>query len=1058
MTQESMPVKEIRNQDKRETRWNSADGRALYRDLFEEAPDSMFIADPQGRLISVHARIIDLTGYSAEELLGMNIIDLVPAEDPVRDPIAKKELDRGKVITKERCMIRKDGDILWVENRMRRLPGGDILGMMIDITDRRQAGEALKASEARFDLTAELSRTCVWEVDETGLYTYVSRAVEQVLGYLPEELVGRMRFYDLRPDDEREAFTAAAFELFERKGCLKNLESRVRTKDGRLIWVSVYGAPLFRENRTVRGYRGCTIDITELKAAEERLAHSHDLLRYIIEHAQSAVAVHDRNLKYIYVSRRYLEEYGVREQDVIGKHHYEVFPDLPQKWRDVHQKALAGEVCRGDRDPYYRQDGSMDWTRWECRPWYEKGGPIGGIIIYTEVITERVQAEEAIRESETNFRRLFETMAQGVIYLGPDGQIILANPSAERILGLDFSAAAGRTLRIRDWKPIREDGSELPDYEHPALVALNTGKQVDSFVMGVTNQKTGDRVWLSVSAIPLSRPGESRPFQVHTSFRDITGRKRVERELIESHRMLKDVIETIPARVFWKDCEGRYLGCNRLFARDAGRDSPESLIGDHDFNLAWTEEAEMYRADDRSVIESGEAKINYEEQQTKADGQKVWLRTSKIPLRDGEGRIYGVLGSCEDITEHKFQQEAREKLETQLRQAQKMESVGRLAGGVAHDFNNMLGVIVGHTEMALAQVDTTSPVFTHLQEIHQAAERSADLTRQLLAFARKQTVTPKVLDLNENVEGMLNMMRRLIGEDIDLAWRPGTHLGSVKMDPSQIEQLLANLCVNARDALRDTGTVTVETRLAAIDEAYCAGHAGFIPGEYVMLAVSDNGCGMGPEVLSHLFEPFFTTKEVGKGTGLGLATVYGIVKQNNGFINVYTEPGYGSTFKIYLPRCTAEPEFMRKEQVEPRPALGHETVLLVEDEPAILDIVQLMLEAQGYRVLAAGTPDEAIRMAWEHGDSINLLITDVVMPRMNGRELARSLMSICPDIKCLFMSGYTANAIAHHGVLDKDAHFIQKPFTVDDLAAKVRHVIEETRETGSSVSLKTPLF
>jgi signal transduction histidine kinase len=379
---------------------------------------------------------------------------------------------------------------------------------------------------------------------------------------------------------------------------------------------------------------------------------------------------------------------------------------------------------------------------------------------------------------------------------------------------------------------------------------------------------------------------------------------------------------------------------------------------------------------------------------------------------------------------------------TQLMQAQKLESVGRLAGGVAHDFNNMLGVILGHTELALGQVDPAQPLHGDLEEIQQAAQRSTGLTRQLLAFARKQTIAPKVLDLNESITGMLKMLQRLIGEDIDLRWRPEAGLWPVRVDPSQLDQILANLCVNARDAITDVGKVTIETANGVFDAAYSAARAGFVPGEYVRIAVSDDGCGMDEETLAHIFEPFFTTKSVGTGTGLGLATVYGIVKQNGGFIYVYSEPGQGTTFTIYLPRHAGKAEAARTDGVAEPLARGHETILLVEDERAILEMTKEMLERQGYVVLAAGTPGAAIRLAKAYPGEIHLLMTDVVMPEMNGGDLATNLLALQPHLKRLFMSGYTSDVIAHRGVLHEGVQFIEKPFSMKGLAAKVREALE----------------
>jgi len=375
-------------------------------------------------------------------------------------------------------------------------------------------------------------------------------------------------------------------------------------------------------------------------------------------------------------------------------------------------------------------------------------------------------------------------------------------------------------------------------------------------------------------------------------------------------------------------------------------------------------------------------------------------------------------------------------------QAQKMESIGRLAGGVAHDFNNMLNVILGHAELAVDQIDPMSPLFGDIQEIRKAAKRSADLTRQLLAFARKQTISPKELDLNDAVEAMLTMLRRLIGENIDLVWLPGARASRVRIDPSQLDQILANLCVNARDAIGEVGKVTIETANVAFDEEYCASHVDFTPGNYVMIAFSDNGCGMEKQTLAHIFEPFFTTKDIGKGTGLGLATVYGIVKQNEGFVNVYSEPGHGTTFKIYLPRLKAPAEQDKTEKLGKTAQGGTETLLVVEDEPSILNMSVIMLKKMGYRVLSAGSPLEAIRVAENCKDEIHLLMTDVVMPEMNGRELAQQLQAKFPGLKRLFVSGYTENVIAHHGVLEPGVFFLQKPFSKDELACALRRVLD----------------
>jgi signal transduction histidine kinase/ActR/RegA family two-component response regulator len=385
------------------------------------------------------------------------------------------------------------------------------------------------------------------------------------------------------------------------------------------------------------------------------------------------------------------------------------------------------------------------------------------------------------------------------------------------------------------------------------------------------------------------------------------------------------------------------------------------------------------------------------------------------------------------------------KTQEQFRQAQKMEAIGRLAGGVAHDYNNMLSVILGYADMVMEKVGPQDPLYDDLNQIMVAGKRSADITRQLLAFARQQTIAPEVLDLNQTVENMLKMLRRLIGEDLDMSWNPGKQIWPIEMDPSQINQIMANLCVNARDAISNVGKITIETGKVTFDEAYCADHDGFVPGDFVRLAVSDDGCGMDKETQERIFEPFFTTKEIGQGTGLGLATVYGIVKQNDGFINVYSEPDKGTTFKIYLPRYQGPHPEEREQRVGIIPKGQNELILVVEDEPQTLRLAEKMLRVLGYRTLTTSIPSEAIQLTKAHAD-ISLLITDVVMPEMNGRELCDQVKANCPDLQCLFMSGYTADVIAHRGVLEEGVHFLQKPFSKKDLGIKVRDVLNQKQK------------
>ncbi len=511
-------------------------------------------------------------------------------------------------------------------------------------------------------------------------------------------------------------------------------------------------------------------------------------------------------------------------------------------------------------------------------------------------------------------------------------------------------------------------------------------------------------------------------------------RRLAEDALLKSEERFRQIAESTEEWIWEVSNDGLYTYSNYLVEKILGYKAEEVVGKMHFFDFFPSDKREQMKQDAFAAIVSKSILVKYVNENVHKDGRVIIIETSGAPILNSSGDLLGYRGVDIDITEYR-------KLEAELLQAQKMESVGQLAGGVAHDFNNMLGVILGNSEMALMNMESSHPLFDKLMEIHKAAERSADLTRQLLAFARKQTVQPKVLNLNENLSGMLKMLQRLIGENIQLSMKSSANLWQLKMDPTQLDQIIANLCINARDSISDSGLLTIETSNIVCNESDCSDHAGFVPGEYVLLSISDNGCGMDKSTRERIFEPFFTTKEVGQGTGLGLATVYGIIKQNNGFINVYSEPGHGTTFRIYLPRYAAEDGQPTDAIEEEIPVCRGETVLLVEDEPTLLILSKLILEELGYAVLTAATPDEAIRTAQVHSGPIQLLMTDVIMPEMNGRKLAEKIRPSRPEMKCLFMSGYTADVIAQHGVLEEGIQFIQKPFSIKALAMKVRETL-----------------
>lgn len=584
--------------------------------------------------------------------------------------------------------------------------------------------------------------------------------------------------------------------------------------------------------------------------------------------------------------------------------------------------------------------------------------------------------------------------------------------------------------------------SKIDQDQVPALLAAEaeSAKNLSVFSMDLRyHLPSGEEKWFQARSKTRKSP-EGQIFWDGAAI-DITDRKRAEQALREEKARLSALSSNLADSMVYQVDSGPDGKSRRFSYISPAVEKFHGVTVDAVKNDSMRIYSQVLE-EDLAFVSKKEAEAFEKKTSFEADvrvrmpsGDIRWRRFISSPRLSDEG--HWIWDGIEvDITE-------RKNLQAQLYQAQKMESVGRLAGGVAHDFNNILGVILGRSEIAATHLAPDHPAQADLEEIRKAAERSAGLTRQLLAFARKQTAVPRILDINETISGMLKMLRHLIGEDIDLIFIPGNEPGRVNMDPSQVDQILANLCVNARDAIPDTGTITIRTSKSVLDESFCKDFPECFPGDYVLLTVSDTGTGMDGGVMEKLFEPFFTTKETGKGTGLGLATVYGIVKQNLGVILVDSAPGQGTTFKIYLPSCGEEAPVGRTEGMTEKPKGGRETILIAEDDPAILRMSNKMLKSLGYRVLPASTPDEAIQTAREYSGDIDLLLTDVVMPGMNGRDLAGRILLSRPDLKVLYMSGYTSDVIAHHGVLETGVRFIQKPFLIHELDAHVRDALDQ---------------
>jgi two-component system, cell cycle sensor histidine kinase and response regulator CckA len=647
--------------------------------------------------------------------------------------------------------------------------------------------------------------------------------------------------------------------------------------------------------------------------------------------------------------------------------------------------------------------------------------------------TAHRKVKAALQASEARLRTLIDTLPDLVWLKNTQGVYLACNRRFERFFGAAEADIVGKT----DYAFVDR---ELADFfREKDQAAMAAGKACMN-EKKITFADDGHHEILETIKTPMVDE-EGKIAGVLGVARDITSRKRSEERIRLSEEKFSKIFAMAPDVIaITRLKDGKIINFNIGFEETTGW-KREEVIGRTSTDIHFWVDFSA-RQDMVAELMAGRDVLDREMEFLRKDGtRRTGIYSARMIRISDELALIFIL---QDTTHSRRLEAERRKLEAQLQQSQKLEAIGVLAGGVAHDFNNMLGAIIGYAELAMQTLDSADPMRKNISKILDAAQRSANLTRQLLAFARKQTVEPVVLDLNAAIEGILKMLRRIIGENIELAWMPATGQCTVCMDPSQLDQILANLCVNARDAIAEIGKVIIKTGTATFDEDACIAYADCVPGAYVLLSVGDDGCGMDEETRDHVFEPFFTTKEIGRGTGLGLATVYGIVKQNDGFIQIYSEPGIGTTFNIYLPQHYTGGDIKGSDATsEAIPRSRGETVLMVEDDMTMREMGMMMLQRLGYNVLPAATPGEAIRLVEKDGSDIHLFITDVVMPEMNGRELAERRLELRPGLKHLFMSGYTADVIAHRGVLDEGVNFIQKPFSLKDLAVKIRYVLEQ---------------
>lgn len=752
---------------------------------------------------------------------------------------------------------------------------------------------------------------------------------------------------------------------------------------------------------------------------QRSLEEALHISRFAVNNAPISIFHVSANRRIIDANDHACLSHGYTREELRGMDILEIDATLtPEKWVE-HRKLVDINGSRTFETVHRRKNGSRFPVEVSTKFYVYQGKRFS--VSFAHDITERKRADLALEEAEEWFRAMFENIVIGVYQIAPDGKVLNANPALAKMLG--FSSTEELT------KNNLRDSHLGPDY-----LSADFRRKIDKDgqVVGLERawrKLDGSVLWVRESVRAI-RDDTGTVMYYEGTAEDITYRMEMEEALRKSEEQYRSFFEEDVTAAFLTLPDGTIDACNPAFVRMFGFKSRDEALSTKVTNLYPDEDA--YRKVVES-IEEDRTLADHELELRKRDGTPAYVRANFVGIFDESDNLVGIKQYIIDETTCKS-------LEQQLIQAQKLEGIGRLAGGVAHDYNNILSVILGHGGLMLKRLRAEDPIYRQVEAIINAANRAAELTRRLLAFARKEIVSPKVVNLNSSIESIQKMLERLIGENVRLLFSPGSDLWNIKIDPTQIDQVLINLATNARDAIHDVGTITIETSNVRIDERFIHGHMDFQRGDYVQLAFTDSGKGMDRETKEKIFEPFFTTKPKGQGTGLGLSTVYGIVKQNGGNLNVYSEPGKGTTFRIYFPRFVGNIK-----ELEQKPLLeslsGTETILAVEDQPDLLELAKNSLEEFGYKVVTALSPGEAILLCGTCHDEISLLLTDIIMPTMNGKELRSKIEKIKPSIKTVFMSGYTADVITDGGMLDEGVEFIQKPFTPQALAKKVRDVL-----------------
>lgn len=895
---------------------------------------------------------------------------------------------------------------------------------------KHQMERKLKESERWLSTTLSSIGDALIATDVEGRVKFMNIVGEKLTGYREKEALGKdlAAVFRIINEKTRTVMDNPVMKVL-RDGRIVGMANHtvLIARDGREIPIDDSAAPIRDDEGKISGVVMVFRDISERKQALDALRKSEQRYHLLFDSNPHPMWVYDpETLAFLEVNEAAVKQYGYTREEFLRMTAKDIRPaeEVPRYLKRIAEI----KDCYGDSGVWrhIKKDGTVIDVEITAHPLTFAGRRARVLLAYN--VTERKRMEDALRLSEDRYRDLVENSQDLICTHDLEGRILSLNDAAVRLIGYDGRKLLRMNIRDILFPEARE-----------AFHNYLTGIRQDGIADGIVAVKTATgekRIWEYHNT--LRTEGVSVPI-VRGMAHDITERMNAQKEMKKALSLLHATLESNKDGILAVDKNGAILTFNRRFV-DMWR-IPDSVIASRDVKQVQLFVSEQL-ADPKGFLTRlkeiyfDPEKDSYDELRFK-DGR--YFERFSQPQFLGNN-IVGRVCNFRDVTRRKAAEDAKAALEEQVRHLQKMEAIGRLAGGIAHDFNNTLTAISGYSELLLTRMKSGDPMRREIEGIKRAGERAATLTSQLLAFSRKQILQSAVIDLNAVVTGMDKMIRRLIGEDIDLVTVLFKELGSIRTDPGQIEQIILNLAINARDAMTSGGTLTVETANVDLNEEYARAHMGVKPGRYVMLSIADTGVGMTPEVREHVFEPFFTTKEKGKGTGLGLSSVYGTVNQSGGSIWVYSEPGRGTTFKIYFPRVDELPE-TRPEQETDKSLRGTETILVVEDDHEVRRLIVRVLQERGYKVMEAPQGGDALLICEKYAEPIHLILTDVIMPLMNAPQLIERLRKVRQDFKVLYMSGYTDNAIIAQGVLDLSVNFIQKPFALNGLAQKIREVL-----------------